>query len=285
MANKQITMNNLPEYSPWPARLLGLEPWEIRKKTSEAVTREYNVEKWGALLKQIQTSNFAPSLDNVNNLVFKDIGVSLCYDSGNIILKSAELNYEKYINIIKKELQAAKSAGGIVELGAGYGAIILNLAKHNIFQGKTITAGEYTKTGRELIKIISKHENIVANVYSCDLSKEVMIDGHISERSIIFTSYAACYVPIMTDQFVDSLIATNPNLIIHFEPCYAHYDERTLLGLMCKRYIELNDYNKNLATILHQNEEKGKIKIVKEKQVVIGNNPFLPISIIAWKPI
>ena len=54
---------------------------------------------------------------------------------------------------------------------------------------------------------------------------------------------------------------------------------------MQRKYLELNDYNRNLLSILREAETKGVIKIVEEIPQIFGSNPFLPLSIIAWSPI
>jgi len=55
--------------------------------------------------------------------------------------------------------------------------------------------------------------------------------------------------------------------------------------MLRRRYIEINDYNRNLVTLLQEHETKGTLKILKEERSLFGNNPLLPISVIAWKPI
>ena len=50
---------------------------------------------------------------------------------------------------------------------------------------------------------------------------------------------------------------------------------------LCKRYIELNDYNIDMGTTLESAFKKGLINMKVDKNV-IGGNPFLPISIIEW---
>ena len=52
---------------------------------------------------------------------------------------------------------------------------------------------------------------------------------------------------------------------------------------MCKKYIEINDYNRNLYSQLIKAQKNKKIEL-KIKKNVIGSNPFLPISIIEWSP-
>lgn len=50
----KFTLDDLPRFSPWPRRLLGLETWQQRQKTSEEISREYENEKWGSLLNQLR---------------------------------------------------------------------------------------------------------------------------------------------------------------------------------------------------------------------------------------
>ena len=48
---RKIILDDIASYSEWPARLLGLDPFEIKKKDASEVIREFGDEKWGHLLK------------------------------------------------------------------------------------------------------------------------------------------------------------------------------------------------------------------------------------------
>ena len=78
-------------------------------------------------------------------------------------------------------------------------------------------------------------------------------------------------------------IELKPKALIMFEPFYEHHDMQSLHGLLCRKYIELNDYTMNFQNILNKlkNDLKLKIKITKN---VFGTNPFLPLSIIEIVP-
>jgi hypothetical protein len=74
--------------------------------------------------------------------------------------------------------------------------------------------------------------------------------------------------------------------VVHFEPCYEHCDRQTLLGLMRQRYFEVNDYNTNLSTLLHEAENQALVRILEEKPAIVGSNPFLVASLYmnqTWK--
>jgi len=53
MKTTNYTINDLPRYSSWPARLLGIEPWEQRCKTPKAIQREYEMQKGKSQLKKL----------------------------------------------------------------------------------------------------------------------------------------------------------------------------------------------------------------------------------------
>ncbi len=57
-----------------------------------------------------------------------------------------------------------------------------------------------------------------------------------------------------------------------------------MLGLMQRRYVEINGYNTNLLSVLHKHRDDGKIDILVETPQIFGMNPFLPVSVLAWRP-
>src|SRR6266542_1403017 len=130
MSKVQFDINDLPRLSPWPARLLGLEPWQERRKTPNEITREYEHEKWGPLLARVQQSERQVLLDEVDEWVLKELPDSLCSFEGSLEVLSAIEAHERYIDFIEKELASyLLPAAALVELGAGYGNIILALAR------------------------------------------------------------------------------------------------------------------------------------------------------------
>ena len=53
---------------------------------------------------------------------------------------------------------------------------------------------------------------------------------------------------------------------------------------MRRRYIEVNDYNTNLLTVLRDARDAGTIQILEERAAVFGANPLLPASVLTWAP-
>lgn len=278
------TINDLPRFSPWPARLLGLGRWEQRCKTPQEIHREYELEKWGPLLARIQGAKREVSLEEVDGWVLNDIPVSLRSIGRKLELLSAVETHHRYKDLVQDVLGSYLPASALVELGAGYGSVILSLAKRESFAGMRIIAGEYIASGLELIRRLAQTQGLEIEAGYCDLASPIVTDLAIPENALIFTSYAACYVPKLKADFVEALSAFRPLAVVLIEPCYEHCDSNTLLGLMRRRYIEVNDYNTNWVTLLHDQQQRGLITILEERPAVFGMNPLLAASIVAWAP-
>jgi hypothetical protein len=281
---KKISIEDFPKFSPWPARLLGLEEWKQRYKTPAEISREFEHEKWGLLLKRVSKASNPVTVRDVNKWFFENWPDMFCsLEDRFLVLKPSDAN-QYYLKLVKGILKQFMPASAIVELGAGYGNIILTLAKEAPFSRVRIMAAEYTRAGSELIKRLAKTEHLEVSTGRCDFSAEPMTNLTMPKNAIIFTSFATPYVPKMPLSFIKQLNLFEPKVVVHFEPFYEHCDSTTLTGLMRKRYIEVNDYNRNLATLLHDQQRKKQITIHLEEPAVFGSNPLLPASVIAWSP-
>ena len=170
-----------------------------------------------------------------------------------------------------------------MELGAGFGQVILNLSKRKAFDRARLIAGEYNQSGIDLIRILGKNQDSDIEVGCCDITNSQIIDLDVPENSLVFTSYVCHYVPKIKERFIDALIKLRPKAVVHFEPIYEHCNTDHLLGLLRKRYIEVNDYNTNIISLLHSQQRLGKIRILEEKPCIFGGNPLLTVSIVAWE--
>lgn len=283
MRKKQTySLNDLPQFSPWPARLMGIDSYEVRKKTPDQICREFEMEKWGKLLEWAKSQGSPISISDVNDKFHENNLETLCYDDGIYVPLSIQQAQIKYIDLVEQVISRYLPASSLVELGAGYGNVVLNLMSRNIFTGLSFYAGEYTQSGIDLIRLLGKSSGKEIQVGFCDLSKSNLIDLDIPENSILFTSHACHYIPKYSSTFVEAFRRFKPRAIIHFEPFYEHCQKNVLINLMRRRYIEINDYNTNLLTILHEQQVAGRIRIQEEKPSIFGFHPLLIISIVVW---
>lgn len=284
---KEHTINDLPKFSKWPARLLGIEPWEQKVKSKKEIDREYELESWGAYLKRIRNEGLddevtAHTLDNWQC----EPDTPILYSKNDAFFQdSFGSAYSEYVDVIKGYVNDFLPTESMVELGCGYGSVMLSLAECPEFDEVNFLAAEYTPSGKELTKICAINQGIEIIVGQCNFMNEELTDLIIPEKSIVFTCATACTLPKLPDVFIPAIREYNPKVVIHFEPIYAHHNRNTLLDMMRRRYVEVNDYNRNLLTLLKENESNGSIRILIEDPAVIGINPLFPISVIAWEPI
>jgi hypothetical protein len=279
---REYTADDLPQFSPWPARLLGLEAWEPRTKTAATVRREFERDKWGPLLELYRTGDRATTVETAEAWTHDELSDVLCSVGQAFERMTLPEALSRHRETVAKALSSQLPAQTLVELGAGFGAVILRLANDSRFAGLRIAAAEYTQSGVQLIKELANNAGISLQVGHCDLAADSLTDLTIPRDAIVFTCMSAHYIPELRDGFVQALLRLRPKVVVHFEPCYEHCDPRTLIGAMRRRYIEVNDYNRNLMSLLHRQVERGTIRILQEIPAVIGVNPLLPISVIVW---
>ena len=276
-------LDDLPKYSPWPKRLLGLEPYLTKDKSPEEIEREFGREKWGALLERFR-ANPEATLDDVDRWASGNAGQSLASVGEHLVLMTPEESHNAYIAYIADAIEKFLPASAIVELGCGYGSVINGLGKRGEFAGLDLHAADFTRTGPELAGLIAQNEGLTLRIGHCDFTRPELTDLDVPPGAIIYTAYAAQYVDELGPHFVEGLIALEPKAVVHIEPVYEHAGGSTLLGLLRQRYIQANGYNRNLSTILHDHEALGSLEILEETAPAFGPNPLLAASVIAWKP-
>lgn len=277
----EISLDQLSKYSELPELIINNSNIKTKFKTTYQVLREFEIEKWGEINQKnnnkiIDINTVENQYQNLNDeYVFFYNGKFYLAKHTNVLNKHI-LFYE---NILSKY---SKDASAIVEFGAGFGSKILRLNSKNFTKDKPLFAGELTESGQQLIKKIARNMNINIQVGFIDLrERKIERNFKIPKKSLIFTSYAAHYDPNMNENFVDFLAQFEPIAVVNFEPCYELYSKNNIHGLMCKKYIEINDYTKNISSTIEKFCSKKNLnyKITKN---VIGFNPLMPISALEW---
>jgi hypothetical protein len=281
---QRFTVDDLARYSPWPARLLGQSPWETRVKTPQEIDREFGVEKWGSLLERARGSETPVGLDEVNSWVTEGVASSLVSVNDELVEMSADEAHAAYIHFIASALEKYLPATALVELGCGYGSVILDLARRPEFSGIPLFAADFTTSGPALAAMIAETEGVSVTTGGCDLTQNPVTELEIPDGALVFTAYAAQYVEHLDSTFAKGLGALGPNAVVHLEPVWEHCQNDTVLGLLRRRYIEANGYNRNLVTLLHEEVAQGRARLLEETPSAFGPNPLLAASVIAWAP-
>ena len=281
LKNKRITLNDLVKFSPIVKDIMNWENKTIRIKNSEAITREFNYDKWGSLKNKFLKNEikYLYEFDSYIDGFKKNIAY---FHNNNFYISTGKCVFDEHLHIYYSTLKKYASKNtALVELGAGFGSKILNLALYTDLQFSSLHAAEYTKNGIELMKLISQSHNLELDVGKCDFYN-CSVDGlSIPENSIIFTSFSLHYIKNFNEKIINFFLNFNPKIVINFEPCYEAHSSETVHGIMCKRYIYLNDYNTNFLSLILKSTKNKKIYSSIEKNI-IGSNPILPLSIIKW---
>jgi hypothetical protein len=281
---RKIKFNDLPRYSALPKKLMDLGPDDIHRKSKDEVLREFNDEKWQKL-QRLVSGDLECNLNDLEEAYCPGDTEIACFYQGTFFetkyKDASKLVLKHCANVLKKY---AGNAAGLVELGAGFGSKILSLAQLEQFSKMSLVAGEISANGRDVMTTLSKRMGVPLLVGSCDFYDLSIDRGLVPEGSLIFTSYSAHYIPHLNAEFVNYLISLKPSTVVHFEPIYEHFNEPNIHDLMCQRYFILNDYTKNMLSVIRSAESDGKVKIVSESMKEIGVNPFLPASTIVWSP-
>lgn len=130
----------------------------------------------------------------------------------------------------------------LVEMGCGYGSVLFDLVSRGRLSFATVTGLEYTPQGVELAKKLASWHRYDISIGRGDYNDARIADIPIAKGCDIFSSYSLHYVRNVKDA-IKNLIQLGPRRVVHFEPVYEHCQDDTLLGILQRRYMEVNDYN------------------------------------------
>ena len=282
MKKQRVDLNDLSVWSAWPARLLGLAPWTIPSRTIKKIDQEYDKDKYARCLDYCIHAGKNITPEEVKQFEF---GLNLarkeCVSLGNnlyeVCLSEAKAEYyELLLDTVCGEVGKCQT---VVELGCGYGYNLWMLKQH--FPTKAFVGGEYSKNAVELGCRLFQHDSKI----------RVLQFNFFDDQSYKFLERVNPPIVVLTVHAIEQLQSSSPVLdallryresiqtVFHFEPVYHLHDE-TLLGLMRRRYAELNDYNTDLLPELQQ---RSYIRIIISQAEVFGLNPLNPTSVIQWE--
>lgn len=258
--NEYLNINNV-----WTKRLLGLTDFKKNRDVNQ-VENEYNLDKYAKLLKvNLQT------VEEYKCLEFEQAGLNpingeMYISFDDTIFKTNVSNMRAlYYNMIKNTMSKYGSENNC-ELGCGYG---YNLS----YLSGNVYGGEYSKNAVTLAQKLGL--NVVEFNYYEDKDYNFIIPN-----STIFTTHSIEQIPDAT-VIINNLEKQKSkiNYVVHFEPTVV--EERTsLLGLLRNKYMELNDYNRNLISVL---KNRSDIEILELKTDIFGLVPLNTTNLIVWK--
>ncbi len=274
----------LPQWSPWPARLLGLSEWHARRRTTEKVNNEYDLDKYArclAFLKEqkgtvtpLEVRMFELRIDPSKTMCISHKGTLYELQQDKLADANASMLHDTLDSLIQ-------DADMVVELGCGYGYPSWRLHQH--FPKKRFIGGELSRNAVEIAKILYRDDPLVT-VQICDFYDSVyqpLEQCPKDAKIVLFTRHAIEQMPSSArflktiTQYFDRLSA-----VVHLE-VVPEFNEHSLLDLLRQRYTTANDYNNDLLQLLRKRED---IEITRVSYDEVGQNPLNPTSVIIWKP-
>lgn len=171
-----------------------------------------------------------------------------------------------------------KRSAVVLELGCGYGYNLWFLRRH--FPEKQFIGGEFASNAIEIAaRLFQRNQGVQVwpfNYYDVRYSIVERLEGR---PFVLFTSHSIEQLP--SAAHVVKMMAALENLVaaVHFEPI-TELNDGSLLGLLRRRYTEINDYNRDLLICLRQ---QSGIVVTQSRYDELGANPLNPTSIVSWR--
>jgi len=257
----------LSSSNPWTKRLIGIENFS-RQRNLEQIKREYNQDKYGPLLEF--------DFKDIELYKRKELELAGLREKDNIFFSLGEevleinfrLAFSIYYSVISDVIRRY-SPNRICELGCGYG--------YNLSYLKSICpevyGGEYSENAVTIASLLG-FDVKKFNYY--DVDEYTMIKS----GSLILTVHSVEQLP-SAKVFISGVYENRHkiDLIVNFEPSFLT-ERNSLIGVLRNRYIEINDYNRDLITLLM---DRNDVDILEYHSDYVGMNPLNPTNIVVWK--
>ena len=287
MAWQKVPFEKINEYSSIPRSID--DSAKVKKKTQASILQEYDVEKWGALINLSQNLSINDHRC-LTERAHESAGDRLCLLDDNIWLGSATKISNEYIDrsvLMLKQIYLENSCNCIVELGAGYGRLllplVLSLSSKSI---KKIYALDYTDAALRILANIFDKSGYDVVMGKIDLGGTIeqldLPDWDHSLRPLVFTSQAIMYVPLLSQHFISLMSYWRSGVFSFIEPSVFNLSASPL-KLLQERYLYINDYNTNLAEILIDQQKREVIKNLVIEEHFLSENAFLPLQRFDWE--
>jgi len=172
----------------------------------------------------------------------------------------------RYTVVYKLLQHVLPTSDALVELGSGWGRNVFSLQLYGMQRGIPIYAGEFTKSGRRVTRLLNQLRGTTSRVtsfefdyYNLDVSL-VKKAGH--KHVTIMTLWSIEQVRTLPADFVDTLLTMGKSVNgIHMEPIDWQENPDSPLGKISKERGLHSGYNENLVALLKEAQEQKKIII------------------------
>ena len=272
-----VSLNELPSWSVWPARILGIEPWPVPRRNLEKIKTEYNDDKYRKLLDWVETQGeirFADAERALIEMVRLSSDQQVCISEREQLFRiTVREGYEKQWEALRAHLDGRiDGCRSLIELGCGAGFNLWYLK--DVFGDLELGGGDYSANAVAIARRLGQN---VTEFNFYDPSTYKFLEQFPPPIAIL-TSHALEQLPSAAP-FVKNLAQFRDRIktVIQLEPV-SELHSKKLLGMLRSRYAEINDYNRDLLSVL----KSSPVEIDRTEYDVIGFNPLNPTSVLQW---
>ncbi|MSR86572.1 class I SAM-dependent methyltransferase [Candidatus Peribacteria bacterium] len=280
--SRVIPLSELPKWSRWPARLLNLVEWKVPTRDVAKVDEEYDKNVYLHCVEYFH-SHPGATADDVRAQEFRLPRPPVCVSRKNVLYEMPSehlmtVDNEMLIDLLRPYM---KDVDTVIELGCGYGYNLYVLRKE--FPGKTYIGGEYSQNAvslaAELYKGAADLRIEQFNYYDDTYTMFEKLPK--TAKVLLFTRHSIEQLP-SAKKFVETVMKYADRLVtvLHMEVAFENNGD-DLLGMLRKRYVTANDYNRDIVGLL---TGRTDIEIVRNDPDEYGENPLNPSSVIVWQP-
>ena len=280
---REISIDDLPAHSPWPARVLGLESWNPDESHGGTAVARYD-EQFGHLLAHRREN---PDIDfrGVKAAAIhygRESPVPVSRDGTVYLADIDEVQSMKDEALVSAFEDVLDGGETVVSLGCGWGYNLGVLAEE--YPDCTFVGGEVAPNGVELGQaLFGDYDRVHVERFDFSEDRWDLLAENSGSETVLFTRGALTTLPNVAEVVEETLVRHLDGVAcgVHLEPLAELHSSETVLGLLRRGYTELRGYNSNVLTTFR---EAGRIEITATSYDVVGANPFFPTSELHWKP-
>jgi hypothetical protein len=246
-------------------------------------TKEENLEAfekgWGENLESIISDKI--SFESLKPKYFRG-SKFLRYGKKLIVTDNLDLEYDlftlaRYL-IFNKYLSKAED---IYEFGCGSCQNLLMLSE--MFPSKRLYGFDWTNASVRIAEMLGKSRDRKIEGYVFDMmnpSSKIVLKPH----STVFTIHSLEQLGKEHEGLLSFILASRPDIIMHYEPIMEFYDQDNLLDYLALLYSQKRNYLSGFWTALCKLQEQNKIEILKSIRPYLGGI-IHEASLIVWRPL
>ena len=238
--------------------------------------REFNLDTYKSLYTLYVNSPLGVNFSEVRESFYSG-NLRPYFDGENFLLNwgASDKHYSSFVCGLVKKQFAEPSI--LVDLGAGTGEMVRYISRE--IEGHYV-ATDKSEYALKLINLINEREGYNIKTAKMDFAENTI---NVPKNAFILSTYSMMYMGSNSIQFFSSLLDSNPQGGIFFEPIFSDQNDETLLSKYRRKYIHECNYSADFLNHFEKACSEFGYKIIFHLKNVLAHNLLLPVSAIGWK--